>query len=451
MIHRDLFKYQVEGANWLAGMKNAVLGDEMGIGKTCQAIAGADIIGAKNILVLCPGIARDGWDREFQRWQMLGRQTCLIRKSSDKPKAQVTIASYTSIQSRPVLEAILSRNWDLLICDEAHMLKNRNALTTQIVYGGQCDGTKGIASRASRVWLLTGTLIPNGPHEVWTHARALFPDAIRGLERYNAWVDRFCYWVADERGEQRVLSALNIPEFVERMAPFIKRRLTQDVMPDLPPLRFGMVPVQPASVPRLPDQAQEADIVLRAAFAKLKPDPSMEEVQAVLNAQHMHISSLLKWTGIAKAPAVAELIKMDLAGGMGKPVVFAKHVEVFEILKKAFPQALCITGSVAQSKRQAIIDEFQSNTLNTAPPLLCNIDIGSTAITLTASCNVIFAETSWVAKDIIQAAKRCARIGQTRPVLARVVSLKGSLDEVVINTFVRKYRSIEKIESQFVG
>lgn len=454
MIHRDLYPYQIAGAKWLAGMQNAILADEMGLGKSGQAVAAADLIGAKHILVLCPGIARDGWEREFHKWQMIARSTCLIRKSTDKPTAQVVIASYTNIQTRPVLEALLSQTWDLLICDEAHLLKNKDALTTQIVYGGKCDGKKGLASKAARVWLLTGTIIPNGPHEVWTHANALFPDAVSGLERYNAWVDRFCYWVADERGGQRVISAINIPEFVNRMAPCIKRRLTADVLPDLPPLRFGHVPVMPASVPRLPAQAEEAELVLRAAFSKLKKEPSIDDIKYILQADAMHVASILKWIGVAKAPAVAEMIKTDFAGGMDKVVVFARHIEVFEVLKKAFPGALIITGKTPQNKRQGIIDTFQGVGVNNGQSpniLLCNIDIASTAITLTASANVVFAETSWVPKDIIQAAKRCARIGQTRPVLARIPSLKGSLDEIVINTFVRKNRSIENIESQFPG
>jgi SWI/SNF-related matrix-associated actin-dependent regulator 1 of chromatin subfamily A len=81
-IHKDLFPFQKEGAVWLSTLRNAILGDEMRVGKTPTAIAGADIIGARNILVVCPGIARPNWEREFRRWQMLLRDTCCIMSSA---------------------------------------------------------------------------------------------------------------------------------------------------------------------------------------------------------------------------------------------------------------------------------------------------------------------------------------------------------------------------------
>ena len=453
-IHPDLFPYQKDGAQWLATQRNAILADEMGLGKTPEAVAGADLIKAKRILTICPGIARDNWEREWHKWQMIPRTTCMIKSSKDRPKADVVVASYTSLQSRPVLEALLSIEWDLIVADEGHALKNKDALTTQICYGGRCDGTKGLASRAKRFWVLSGTPLPNGPHEMWTHARALFPDAVAGYESYNSWVDRFCYWKED-RGVHKVMAAINVDDFVERMRPHIKRRIVADVQPDLPSLRFGHMIVAPSSVPPMPEQAAEADSILRAAIASTKDKSqgiSDADLAALSSTKQMHIASLLKWTGIAKAPAVADAIRTDLENGLDKVVIFARHTEVFEILEKRIPGFVSITGKTPEKKRQAIIDSFQGSVANTNPPALgCHIDIASTALTLTAAANVVFAETGWVPKDILQAAKRCHRIGQTRPVLARIFSLKNSLDEAVSDTIVRKYKSVSRIESQFTG
>jgi SNF2 family DNA or RNA helicase len=425
----------------------------MGLGKTCQAIAGADLIGAKKILTICPGIARENWEREWHHWGLLPRSTCLIKKSKDRPTADVAVSSYTALQSRPVLEALLSQEWDLIVADEGHLLKNKDALTTQICYGGAIDGRKGLASRAKRFWVLSGTPIPNGPHEMWTHARALFPDSVRGYESYNSWVDRFCYWKED-RGVQKVLSAINVDEFVERLRHHIKRRMVADVLPDLPPLRFGHVVVAPSQVPPMPEQAAEADAVLRAALAGMKSggDLSEADLAAMKAANEMHVASLLRWTGIAKAPAVADAIRTDMENGLKKVVIFARHAEVFEILEKRIPGFVSITGKTPEGKRQPIIDAFQGRVANKDIPALgCHIDIASTALTLTAADNVVFVETGWVPKDILQAAKRCHRIGQTKPVLARVFSLKNSLDEAVSDTIVRKYKSVSRIESQFTG
>ena len=160
-IHRDLYKYQVEGSHWLSLMRNAILGDEPRVGKTAAAIAGADIISARRVLVVCPAIVRPNWEREFRKWQMLMRTTGLIMTSKDRPTEDVAIVSYELLSSRPVLLALLAVDWDLMIVDEAHAVKNPSALRTMCLYGGDCTATKGLASKAKRVWLLSGTPIPN--------------------------------------------------------------------------------------------------------------------------------------------------------------------------------------------------------------------------------------------------------------------------------------------------
>lgn len=432
--------------------QNAILADEMGLGKTPEAIAGCDLVKARNILVLCPGIARDNWSREFAHWQMIPRSTCMIKKGTDKPTADVVIVSYTGLQSRPVLEALMARHWDVLICDEAHALKNPAALTTMIVYGVNCDRAKGLAKCADRVWLLSGTIFPNGPHEVWTHANALFPEATKNLESYQRWVDRFCYYRDDDDGLRRIMEAINVKEFTERLFPYIKSRKVKDVLPDLPPLRFGHVTVVPSKVPKLSDSAFEAEQIIRAALGNVGNDPTPEQLDAILASEKMHISSLLRWTGIAKAPAVGEAIRTDLENGLKKVVIFAKHTEVFEILQREIPGLECITGRTPERKRQDIIDRFQGHVPNKdLPAIAVHIDIASAALTLTASSDVVFAETGWVVKDILQGAKRCHRIGTTKPVLARIFSLAGSLDEVVSDTIVRKHKTVSRISAGFTG
>lgn len=453
-IHKDLYPYQKEGAVWLSTLRNAILGDQMRVGKTPTAIAGADIIGARNILVVCPGIARPNWEREFQRWQMLMRYTCTIMSGKDRPTEEVVIISYELLSNRPILEALIARRWDLLIIDEAHAVKNKDALRTQILYGADCTATRGIASRCARVWLLTGTPIPNGLHEMWPHARALFPKAVKGLENYNAWLDHFCYSVEGDFGT-KVLDARHVDDFVERFHPYIKRRLLKDVQPDLPPIRFSNVVVQPSTIPVRLDHVDEQETVIRAALAKARGGAAGAgidaEIAALAAIDTMHLSTLHKWTGIAKVPAVAEYVAAEMQQGLKKVVIFAKHSEVFEVLKKTLPgKGAVINGQTPTKNRQPIIDAFMGRVPNqNLDWIAVHIDIASTAIDLTAANDVIFAETTWVPKDVLQAAMRCMGVNQHKAVLARIMSLKGSLDEAINDTIVRKYKTISKIETRF--
>lgn len=413
---------------------------------TPQSIAGADLVGAKTVLVLCPGIARVNWSREFARWQTKDRSIGIVTGSNDVPNRDVVIASYSILPRRKALEKLLSRKWDLIVADESHNLKNRDASRTKVCFGHRCDGTKGLVSKAKRTWLLSGTPIPNNLSEFWAPARALFPEAVSGLERYRQWLDHFCVYEDTEYGT-RILRSQNKADFIERVKPFVLRRKFDDIFTDMPPVRISQVVVQPDVLPPKPEGLAETELIVKAALAKANGGMTEDAKQIMQAAKDFHLSTLRKWTGIAKARTVAEQLSADFEDGMDKIVVFAVHTETIDILARGLPRCAVIDGRTPMHLRDGIIDAFQGRTPGRViDSLVVHIDIASTALTLTAACQVAFVETTWVPKDIQQAIARCRRIGQTRPVLARIFSLKGSVDEQIGSVLANKSREISRID-----
>ncbi len=427
-----------------------MLADDPGLGKTRQAILAADRLGMTNILVLCQGIGRDTWKREIERWQETKRSISIIRGVGEPEPTDVVIVGYgPALQTFNVLSPLMKRRWDLMIIDECQAEKNPNSLMTQLTYGSKCDAKKGLAAHADVVWALSGTPFPNGIHEAWTHARALFPQACVNLERYDDWFNRFCYYRKTKFGKQ-VLNAMNESEFITRYRPYILRRKQEDVLSDLPPLRFGHVVVAPDRVPPMPEEAVEAQNILRAALASLGTNPTPEQVQATLSVMSMHIATLLRWTGIAKAPAVAESIKADMDGGVEKMLVFARHKDVFRVLLAKLPGSKAITGDTPSKERDHLIDVFQGRVPGeTLRCLLCSMQVAATTLTLTAAHTVAIVESGWVPDAILQAVKRTHRIGQTMPVLAKLYSLAGSVDEETDEVIMRKYLTMKRVNSHF--
>lgn len=445
-MHPDLYPYQRVGAEFLAQRSFALLADPMGVGKTPQAIAACDLLDARRVLVVCPAIARETWSREWERWQTVDRSIAVARSGADFRntkilKADVLVTSYSLLgHSRVALQQLLTRQNDVLVLDEAHNVKTPSAVRTKAVYGARLD-RKGVAGVSERVWLLTGTPMPNHAGEVYTHLKALAPNGVP--PRHQDFLQRYCVieetdWGPKVKGNR----ADTMPELAAILKPHTLRRRHQDVQSELPPLRWGRVVVEPDKLPPREKVTKEEKQVVEAILAKIVGgnDPS-----AIIAAEAMHLASLRRWTGIAKAQAVAELLYEELDGGLDKVVVFAIHREVIQTIVSWIPwAAVALHGDTPQRQRQSIIDAFQSD--GGPRVLICQLTIASTALTLTAAANVIFAETSWTPADLAQAAKRCHRIGQDRPVLARVVSLKGSIDDIVSATLIRKAKHISDFE-----
>jgi len=451
-MHPDLMPFQVTGARFLADRKAALLCDEMGVGKTCAWIAASDEVGAKNVLVMAPGIARVNWVREYERWQTKSRDVAAIVDPRLLPDTDVVVAPYHLLRNERVLKYLYGRRWDALILDEAHALKNPATLTSRAVLGVKdCDGKSGLVARARQTWAGSGTITPNNVSELWTHCNALFPDVAQGRS-YKRWVSDYCI---TRRNSDKILcnNDKTTPGLATLLRPHVLRRLAKDVLKDLPPLRFSQVPVMPDKLPEQSSELRETAAVVAGAMAALERGAS-SEAQAALQAMNsINLASLRKWTGIAKAPAIGEYLAYELNNGLDKVLVFAYHQEPIEIIAGMLPDSAYIHGGVTnQAKRQRVLDGFQGLIPGyNVRALVVSIEIANAALTLTAANNVVFAESEWVPKNLEQAIKRCHRKGQTRPVTARLFSLAGSVDETINRVLVRKLKQTMTFNESLVS
>jgi SWI/SNF-related matrix-associated actin-dependent regulator of chromatin subfamily A-like protein 1 len=458
---RDLFPYQRDGVNFLAARRAALLLDGMGLGKTAQAIRAADRSGAQSLLIVCPAIARTNWARELARFGLLPRKVQVIAAAARRLEHDydVVITSYDLAAKAAIRRQLLARRFDVLIADEAHALKSPAARRTRAMYGPRCDGQGGLVGCADRVWLLTGTPMPNHAGEIWPHLNALLPEAVTpgGRRRsYPEFLERYCV-VQYARYGPRVVGNRKAAELRNALRPYVLRRRVEDVLPDLPGIRWATVVVDPGDVLPEMEAAEDAPelgllrTVLDAAVARteLRARAITDRdalIERVLRTESVALARLRRLTGIAKARATVELVRDELAiGALDKVVVFAHHREVLRALASGLDRygAVVIDGDSPPGQRQSAIDRFQTHPETRV--FVGQITAAASAITLTAACHVVFAEASWVPADNLQAAKRVHRIGQTRPVLVRFVSLAGSLDEAITEVLRRKTRLLAQI------
>ena len=173
--------------------KNVLLADEMGLGKTIQIIGMLNLMWTlhmtdtpfKKVLGICPNNLRYNWISEIRAW---ADPTMLTELWGDDIE-QCTSAAYfpheiiiCSYEGMTRYNYTLQRiPWDLIIVDEAHYVKNRDAKRSKALYAFGDQGSNGtgvahtdddtdinddLASRTAKKILLTGTPISNYPYEI---------------------------------------------------------------------------------------------------------------------------------------------------------------------------------------------------------------------------------------------------------------------------------------------
>jgi SWI/SNF-related matrix-associated actin-dependent regulator of chromatin subfamily A-like protein 1 len=455
-----LFPYQREGAEYLASKDQALLADEMGLGKSAQAIAGCDAIGAQNILVICPANLRVNWCREFDRFSPLDRPIAAIMSAKDHiPSTGVVVCSYDLLCSDKVREALKKIDWDVLVLDEAHFLKERSARRTKAVYGFG-KRSPGLAVHAKRIWRLTGTPAPNDASELYTHLKSA------GIvdDQYWDFVFKFCTGFDSDYGF-RITGHKNTEELKKLLAQFMLRRKKTEVLKDLPPIYFQEVTVEKSAVELDPifyeqirgigenkflsDMAQQ-DNMLRMALEAAHKNSTNNQPAAnaanVLESMAPSLVTLRRYLGMQKLPAVCDILAQELESEMlDKVVIFAVHQSVIEGAREKLRKfgAVTLYGNTPPLKRQENVDRFMTD--SKCRVFIGNIQAAGVGITLTSAYNVAFIEADWVPANNAQAAMRCHRIGQTMPVRVRFFTCADTVDEQIQKTLLRKTRELAKI------
>lgn len=451
------FEYQQTGAAYLAAKQHALLADEMGLGKSAQVIVACDLINAHDILIVCPAAVRINWDREFYRFSPMDRPARVIATGKDKPGKGVNIVSYDLLASNEKLRNQLkSMPWDVLVLDEAHYLKERTAKRTKALYGH--NKHPGIMHSAKRTWRLSGTPMPNNASELFTHLKSA------GIVAQPYWdfVYEFCAGFEGDYG-YKITGVKNADKLKGLLGQFMLRRKKDEVMKELPPITFSEVTVerseveldpwfyenwQPIGIPAFLAEMKGIDGSLKTGLQAIKRGHhhNNEDSLELLKAYAKSTSTLRRYIGLAKLPRVLDIIEEELeSGALDKIVLFAMHQQVIEQTRTRFRKfgAVTLYGGTPTKKRQENIDAFQNNAK-------CRVFIGQviaagTGITLTKAHEVAFIEADWVPANNAQAAMRCHRVGQTKPVRVRFFTCAGSVDEEVMRVVVHKTREIAKI------
>lgn len=438
----EYMPFQRAGIAFAETRANVLIADEMGLGKTIQALGICNHTQAQKILIVCPASLKLNWGREAEKWLTGKREIEILNGKESERKSQIYIINYDILSKH---KWIAEENWDIVICDESHYLKNPKAIRTKAALE--------ILKKAKKKVMLTGTPIMNRPIELQTVLAALDCDFAKN---WFGYAKRYCA-ARQNRFGWDVSGASNLDELQEKLrASVMVRRLKKDVLSELPAKtrqiieipadKFSSAVKKEMKIMQSYEDKKKELAALKKQAAEQKDDEGfkdkIESLRSAVSLDFAEISKVRHETALAKTEFTIEYIT-DMLESRDKIILFAHHIDVIDKLCSAFPDiAVKFTGEMSAEDKQKSVDRFQSD-----PG--CKIFIGSimaagVGITLTAANTVVFHELEWTPSVISQAEDRAHRIGQKENVLIQHLVIDSSIDAMLAKKIKAKQEIIEK-------
>lgn len=443
----DYLPFQLEGIRWmLRNERNILLADEMGLGKTVEAMGYINVAYPARILVTCPNNAKLIWKRHFETWCIHPYEIEMGAVQLFMNIGDVVIMSYEG--TTRWADALRMVEWDLVIFDEGHKIKNPSAQRSRACY----------SIRGKKRIIVTGTPIVNYAYEIFPLLHYLDREAWPEIGRFEAQFGG--------RGTNKFgynLNRLN----TQLRATIMLRRFKRDVMSQLPKKRRQVVEfeVDPATRKLIDEEM--------SLWNQVTADPTASQLQllAALKNESATTDDEIDWAalietlhstkryafermaeiahkiGLAKLPLVCAHIE-DALESKEKVIVFGHHRDVLTAIANKFkPASVLLLGGNANQTQVTMDAADRFNNDDSCRLFVAGVTLAS-AYSLVGSSTVLFVEEGWVPGDYTQAEDRGHGIKRGDPdaksMLIQHLVFEDSLDTVKARMSIRKQKAIDR-------
>lgn len=517
-IAQYLRDYQVEGVSFLHELfvyqKGGILGDDMGLGKTVQVatflIAAFGKTGDERdikrmrkmrrardgrwyprVLVICPGSLIENWKQELNRWgwwhvdSFHGEGKEEVLKSAVAGRLEIVITTYQTYKNHK--SSINLLEWDCVVADECHQMKERTSETTRAMNE---------VNALCRIGL-TGTAIQNKYEELWTLLNWTNPGRFGPLSTWKSSIsdplrlgqshDATLYQLSRARITAKKLVQNLLPQFfLRRMKSLIAHQLPKKsdkvVFCPLTELqrdayerfldselveivKYSGEPCECQSRKKagwcchalLPNGEKWQVLVfpvigllqkLSNHLALLIPNSSDPPEKRARDLEFLQTMVPDKWRELyenrdslfnlsnpefcGKWAILKKLLKFWHTNG-DKVLVFSHSVKLLRMLHLLFQNTSYnvsyLDGKLSYEDRQKEVDEFNSDPGQFV--FLISTKAGGIGLNITSANKVVIMDPNWNPSYDLQAQDRAYRIGQVRDVeVFRLVS-SGTVEEIV--------------------
>jgi superfamily II DNA or RNA helicase len=421
-------EYQRTAADLWLRSGALLLGDDLGLGKTVSAIAGlTDPRTLPAVVVTLTHLPRQ-WQAMLGKFAPNLRSHICARGAPIDLRARysgrlpdVVILNYAKLSGWADYLGPLAKS---VIFDEVQELRTGPG-------SDKYSAAAFIAESATFRLGLTATPVYNYGGEMYHVLNALSPDTLGTYEE-------FCReWCRGEGSKTSVIDPRTFGVFL-RDQGLMLRRTRADVGRELPALT--RVPHQ------IDADAREIDKVKDAAAELARIILAQGEAQ---RGDKMRAAEELSWrlrqaTGIAKAPFVAEFVRILVEGGE-KVVLYGWHREVYAIWMARLAQfkPVLYTGSESPAQKHAALEQFMKGETSV---LIMSLRSGAGVDGLQHHARtVVFGELDWSPGVHDQCIGRLHRDAQAEPVVAYFLIADSGSDPIVADVLGLKREQGELI------
>lgn len=445
--------YQKIAVDFLCEKRRAILGDDVGLGKTFPAIAAAIRLGNSvpgrrpgefRVLVVLPKHLVYQWYEQLRRYFGTQYDIWLAERYTqanviDKGYGKAEVLPGFYLTTYPVLQNsgkktafwLWRMKWDTIIFDEGQVLRNR---TTQ-----QTKNARNL--RSDNMFILTGSPMERGPDDIFG---LLYMCDRRKFSSYWRFVDDWFYvWENPWKSEVLRVRDPQETDFNNMIRDYMLRRMKDEYLDLKDPIIYD-VPVE------LPQREIEK---YKRAMKDLYYDPSeggslnfedwiiTKNVVSMFTKLRQHISTV----GGLKNPKIQALIETVNALPPQQIIHYTWFRDSAKLVVQAMESrgitAFYIDGSMTAEVRHATVTEWK-NTPNSH--LVATMKSVSTGLDLQNAAVVIFYEHDYIPSTHVQAVGRVQRSEQKNQVLVYHIYAYRTIDEQSYKMSLRRITNIQR-------
>ena len=431
----------------------ALLSDEVGLGKTIEAsIVLQEYIQrgmVKSALILTPTPLVSQWKEELKTKFNLDFPSTDdpdFRKNGQELWNQPFIlASINQAKSKRNVEAVTSREYDMVIVDEAHHLKNRNTLNWKLVN----------ALKKRFLLLLTATPVENNLMELYNLITLLKPGQ---LKTASAFREAFM-----TKGDPT--SPQNRARLKALLGQVMIRNTRALAKINIPPRFAETIRVEPTTsekelyerITLLVHDINRTDgignkLLLKHLLAEAGSSPRAVELtltrllakKALLLDHEKQIHEIRNLSRSMADTCKNRILLKLIRSGPGKKIIFVKYIGTLEQIRdfltwENIPHAV-FHGQMTNYAKDEQIQSFRE-----AKDILLTTEIGGEGRNLQFCHQMINYDLPWNPMKIEQRIGRIHRIGQENEVRIYNLCAMGSIEDYILEILDRKINMFEMV------